>query len=152
MKKITLIILFVACAFMCTTFIPSCGLNSEDPDHPSYVSYSIGMGYTDYDGPDFLLLEIEKWIHENSVFLKEEVKYSTGATSEFAAADAKAIKEFEKFVPKAENYFAEVKAKLARGEYGDTIKSVNGKFYAYVMRVQGEDNTLKTANVPLVFP
>lgn len=153
MKKFFPISLFVACLFVATALLSSCEFDaSEEPDHPYYASYAMSADYTEYNGPDQLLLDFQNWVKENQVYYDKQITYSTGGASEYAETDAEAIKRFnENFVPKVKAYFEELKSKLANGIYGNV--KVDGKFYVYLARFQGEGSgTLKSESIFLVYP
>ena len=126
--------------------------NSPEPEFPTMVTYMISASYTEYVGPDELLTDILAWIKENKTGYAANANYTTGAKSEFVTQDAEAAKKMDAFLEKFKNYLENtIKPALAAGTYGDN-PHVDGKFYTFAMREQGEDRTVKTASVFLVYP
>ena len=129
------------CAF---SLCNSCGLGiPEDPEFPSYVSYSIsGDVLAMTSCPEQLLDDVKAWLKDNAIYLEVKANYSTGEASEFANLDADAVKKYEEqYIPKFNAYLADLRTKLASGAYGD-VDVVKITFCTYAMRVQGKDNTL----------
>lgn len=126
--------------------------DSPEPDHPLYVTYTISAGFGgDYFGPDSLFLDMSNWIKANQKVYDTHINYKTGEASEFTSQDAAAIKHYEEFVPKFKAYLAEVKTKLAAGEYMDA-NEVRATFYTYAARTQGQDGTLRYEQIEFVYP
>lgn len=142
----------LVCIILAATAFTACEWdNSPEPEHPTYVTYTISVGLEDYIGSDELLQDIYKWIKANQKIYDKEVRYSTGAASEFASSDADALKIYETFAPKFKAYIEEVQTKLAKGEY-EPDNHVNATFYIYAARTQGEGGSLKSEQVKLVYP
>ena len=132
--------------------IASCEFDdSPEPDHPLYVTYTISAGYGEYLGPDSLFLEVKDWIKANQKVYDVKLNYKTGEASEFANQDAAAIKNYEEFVPKFKAYLAQLKTKLAAGEYLDA-NTVSVTFYTYAARTQGQDGTLRYEQFDFTYP
>ena len=73
MKKFFPISLFVACLFVATALLSSCEFDaSEEPDHPYFASYAMSANYTEYNGPDQLLLDFQNWVKENQVYYDKQ--------------------------------------------------------------------------------
>ena len=125
--------------------------NSPEPDYPTYATYSISAGYTQYSGPEQLLTDIMEWVKANEDIYDTSAHYSTGAASEFTRQDAEAIQKYNDFANKFKAYLTEVGNKIAKGDYGPNVQ-VNGQFYSYVSRAQGEGGTLKTDSMSLIYP
>lgn len=126
--------------------------NSPEPEYPTRVTYTISAGYTEYSGPDQLILDIESWIKENQMGYTADANYTTGAASEFTRQDANASQEMNKFLTLFQNYLQNnVKKALASGTYGENV-TVKAAFYVYVVRGQGEDRTVRTETVMFTYP
>lgn len=153
MKSLHKTALILATILLSLAVFTSCDFDtSPEPEHPTKVTYRISADYTEYDGPEQLLLDIQEWIQQNGVGYAADASYSTGAASEFVKQDAEAAKQMDAFLAKFKDYLnTTVKSALKAGTYGDNPQ-VNAKFYTYVMREQGEDRTVKTASVLFVYP
>lgn len=128
---------------------------SDDPDHPLYVSYTISVGQTAFDGPEQLLADINAWVKANQIMFDRQVNYSTGDPSEFTKTDAEAIKKYEEFVPKFKSYLEDVKRRVADGFYTTAEQpdvTVHARFYTFAARVQGTGNNLKSETFELNWP
>lgn len=125
--------------------------DSPEPDYPSYVTYTISAHYTQYSGPDQLLADIMTWVKANEDIYDTPARYSTGAASEFAKPDAEAIQRYNAFLNKFKAYMEEMRHEVDKGTYGPNIQ-VNGQFYVFAARTQGQDGNLKSETVPLVYP
>lgn len=153
MKKIYSLALLLIGLFTVAGINASCEFDvHEDPDYPSYVTYTISAGELSFSGPEQLSTDIKAWIHENQIVYDKSVKYSTGEASEFASADAEAIKKYEEFVPKFKARLEEVNAALAKGVYGDEYKQVKATYYVHATRTQGKDGKLKYEQIEYVYP
>ncbi len=130
----------------------SCDINMhEDPDHPSYVTYTISAGEISFSGPDQLLLDIQAWIKSNQISYDTQVSYTTGEASEFARTDAEAVKRYEEFLPKFRAYLDHVDAELARGTYGN-VEQVKATFYVFASRAQGKGNDIRYEHIEFSYP
>lgn len=132
------------CMLCALSLCNSCGFGiPEDPEFPSFVSYTIsGDVLTLSSGPEQLLDDVKAWLKDNAIYIEVKANYSTGEASEFATHDADAVKKYEEqYIPKFNAYLADLRTKLASGAYGD-VDVVKITFCTYAMRVQGKDNTL----------
>lgn len=153
MKKIYNLSLLTVCLILAIATFSACEFDtSPEPDYPSYVTYTISVGNTEFSGPEELLTDIDLWIKNNQIIYDTAAKYSSGAPSEFSQQDAEAVKKYDEFVPKVKAYFEEVKGKIAAKAYGDDVNSVNGTFYVFVSRGQGQGRDLKSETIRLVYP
>jgi len=144
---------FMFLVLICSLFaFSSCEFdNSPEPDYPLYVTYTISAGYTQFTGPDQLLADIQEWVKANHTIYDKSVHYSTGAASEFANADAEAKVKYNEFLAKFKAHMTEVQQQLASGAYGTGIQ-VDGRFYVFVARAQGEGGHIQSESVSLVYP
>lgn len=153
MKKIYNLFLLTICLILATATFTACEFDtSPEPDYPSYVTYTISVGYTTFEGSELVLTDIETWIKNNQIIYDTPAKYSTGAPSEFSQQDAEAVKKYDEFVPKAKAFFEEVRGKLNVKAYGSDVNSVKGTFYVFVTRGQGDGRDLKSETINLVYP
>ena len=130
MKKIYRLSLLTICFLLSMTALTSCEFDtSPEPDYPKYVTYTISVGHTSYSGPDAFLSDIMK----------------------FTQQDAEAVQKYNAFVPKVKAYFEEMRGKLNNKVYGDSPK-VNGTFYVFVTRGQGQGRDLKSETITFVYP
>lgn len=153
MKYLRKTSLLLAAMLLSLTVFTSCDWdNSPEPEYPSKVTYSISADYTEFDGPEQLLLDIKSWIEDNKTGYLADASYSTGAASEFVNQDAQAAKVMDQFTAKFINYLqTTVKEALAAGTYGEGVQ-VNARFYTYVQRDLGQDRDVKVTLVPFVYP
>ena len=154
MKKFYKFSLFITCfIFACISF-SSCGINTtEDPDFPLYVTYSISVYCDEFNGPDQLLTNINKWVDDNHYAYDEKVNYSTGAPEEFTTSDKMAVEEkYNVFLPKFKTFLEETRTKLANGAYGDAKQQVKAHFIVYCSRLQGQGNTLACDGIDFIYP
>lgn len=153
MKSLHKTRIILATLLLSTLAFTSCDWdNSPEPEFPSKVTYSISADYTEFDGPEQLLLDIQAWVQENKEGLALDGNFSSGAASEFANVDAQAAKQLDAFTTKFRNYLnTTVKSALDAGTYGDNVR-VNAKFYTYVVRGQGENPSVKTTSVFFTYP
>ena len=153
MNKIHEFTLLLVSIIFLSAGLSSCDLGDKpDPEFPLYVSYVISAGEVSFEGPEQLLIDIKAWINDNQIAYDEKVNYSSGAASEFATTDAKAIKKFdEEFMPKFNAYLEQVRNNLSTGTYGKN-PSVKASFGVYAARRQGENRDLKYAIVDLTYP
>ena len=155
MKKIAKFYMMLSCLILAVASFTSCEWDkSPEYDHPSYVTYSISSDVLSFEGPDQLLNDILAWIKENRIDYDKEVSYSTGEASEFAKADAEAIKKYnDEYVPKFKSYLAELRKKLELGTFG---KLANGKvrilFCTSAGSAQGEGGHLKYEQYEFNYP
>lgn len=125
---------------------------SPEYDHPLYVTYSITAGIVSYDGPEALLLDFQSWVKENQNIYDKQVNYSKGEASEFAKADAEAIKKYEEFAPKFQAYLADLKKRLEGGAYSEDITGgVTATFFTSAARTQGESGHLKYDQIEFTY-
>lgn len=152
MKKIYRLSLLTICFLLSMTALTSCEFDtSPEPDYPKYVTYTISVGHTSYSGPDAFLSDIMTWVKDNQVIYDTPANYTTGAPSEFTQQDAEAVQKYNAFVPKVKAYFEEMRGKLNNKVYGDSPK-VNGTFYVFVTRGQGQGRDLKSETITFVYP
>lgn len=143
----------LACIAVAAIALYSCEWDtSEDADFPMYVTYDISATDATYEGPDSLLIDIQKWIRDNMIIYDIRVDYTTGAASEFVQTDTEARKKYDTvFLPKFKAYMKELDEKLEAGAYSDTIQ-VNAVFYSYATRRQGQEPNLRYDEFTLVYP
>lgn len=142
----------IVCCIIALAGFTACDWDtSPEPEHPSFVTYTITAGVAEYSGSDELLQDIDKWIKTNQKIYDKKVNYSTGAASEFTKADEDAIKVYEEFASKFKNFLNESRAKLEKGEY-EPDNLVKATFYIVANRAQGEGGSLKYEQVKLVYP
>ena len=140
MKKIKSLTLLIVAVMLVVGITSSCEFdNSPEPDHPTYVTYTISAGYVNYVGPQQLIDDVMQWVTDNDTVYDTKVD------------DAKAIKEYEKFVPKFKEFLNQVKDQLAAGAYGD-VTSVSVTFYVFAARTQGKDGNLQYEQFEFVYP
>ena len=153
MKSLHKTALLMATLLLSLAVFTSCDWdNSPEPEHPTMVTYQISADYTEYVGPDQLLLDIQTWVEENKTGYAANANYSTGAASEFVKQDQEAAKVMDSFTVKFKNYLeTTVKAALAAGTYGSK-PVVKATFYTYTYREQGEERSVKTAIVNFAYP
>lgn len=153
MKTLQRKLLFLGCLILAVMSFDSCEFNNiPDPEHPTYVSYTISAGSLSFTGPDQVLADIRSWIKENQLVYDVEVNYSTGEKSEFTKPDNEAIIKYEKFVPKFKAYLSELKTKLDAGKYGNIEHPITAIFYVSAVRTQGQDGTLKYDQIDFHYP
>lgn len=153
MKILQKNLLFLGCLILVIMSFDSCEFNNiTDPEHPSFVSYTITAGNLNFTGPDQLLADIRSWIKENQIVYDVEVNYSTGEKSEFTKPDNEAIVKYEQFAPKFTAYLSELKTKLAAGKYGNIEHPVSATFYVSAVRSQGQEGTLKYDQISFHYP
>ena len=126
---------------------------SPEPEHVTYISYQVSaeLNETTYTGPKELIAEMKKWIDNNEVYYDLRYDYSTGAASEFAQEDAKALQKYDPFKAKFLSYLEETKGKLAKGSFGKDAK-VNATFRVFAERGQGQDRVLREETVNFTYP
>ena len=126
--------------------------NSPEPDHPTYVSYTVSAWQESYEGPTILASDIADWIKTNTVIHEERVNSTTGALSEFAKTDPTIYPYYDTFKSKFTNYLnSTVKSRLANGDYGKNV-TVQATYYVYANRAYGEGKELKSEKVTLSYP
>ena len=154
MKISNKITLLLASVLLVMTANTSCEFGDDvEPDHPSYVTYTISASSVSFDGPDQLLLDINYWIRQNQIVYDTQVSYKSGEASEFTKTDTEAIKKYENdFVPKFRSYLLELKTKLDAGTYGTGGKRVLFTFAIFAKRAQGKDGTLKYDEITFNYP
>ena len=141
MKRVQKFSLLLACAILSVMTFLSCGLGDKtDPDHPLFVSYEISVGCEEFNGPDLLLTDINKWISDNSVYYDVEINYTTGSKEEFAQSDAK-----------FKSYLNELNGKLSKGAYSG-VSRIDIDFFVYAKRLQGQGKDLKNEHVKFIYP
>ena len=149
MKKFYIVSILLISSLLALT---SCEFDtSPEPDYPLYATYTISANYTQFSGPAQLLTDIMQWVKANQDIYDTPVRYSTGAATEFAKTDAEAIERYNEFLIKFKAYLVEASKKVAEGAYGSAAQ-VNGQFYVYAARTQGQDGNLKSESVPLIYP
>lgn len=127
--------LLIACLMLGAPLFNSCEWDtSPEPEHPSYITYTISAAIIDFVGPDQLQTDIKTWIKENQDVYDKEVYYSTGEASEFSKTDAEAVKKYEAFVPKFKAFIDECKARLAANKYGELTTPVKARFSVFASR------------------
>ena len=154
MKELSRLLSLAVCMLCALSLCNSCGLGiPEDPEFPSYVSYTVsGDVLTLTSGPEQLLEDVKAWLKDNAIYIEVQANYSTGEASEFATHDAAALKKYqEQYIPKFNAYLADLRTKLASGAYGD-VDVVKITFCTYAKREQGKDNTLAYAQHDFVYP
>lgn len=142
------------CMLFALSLCNSCGFSTpEDPDFPSYVSYSItGDVLSSEAASDQLLADVKAWLKDNAIYFEEQVDYSTGEASEFAKTDQGAIKRYEDvYMPKFRNYLNSLRDKLSNGTYGK-VTGVKILFCTYARREQGKENTLAYEQHEFIYP
>lgn len=125
---------------------------SPEPEHPSFITYTISAAIIDFVGPDQLQTDIKNWVRENEDIYDLEVYYKTGEASEFAKTDAQAVKKYEAFLPKFKAFIKECEARLAANKYGELAAPVKAKFSVFASRTQGQDGNLRYDEVNLTNP
>ena len=154
MKKISRVLSLAVCMLFALSLCNSCRLGTpEDPDFPSYVSYSItGDVLSSNDATDQLRSDVKAWLKDNAIYLEEQVNYSTGDASEFAKTDQEAIKKYEnQYMPKFRNFLNSLSDKLNSGTYGK-VTGVKITFCTYARREQGKENTLVYEQHEFIYP
>lgn len=153
MKSSLKSLLLIVCMMLCTPMFSSCEWDtSPEPEHPSYITYTISASSLEFVGPDQLQTDIKNWIRENEEIYDLEVYYKTGEASEFSKTDAQAVKKFEAFLPKFKAFIEECKARLAANKYGELTTPVKAKFAVFASRTQGQDGNLRYDEVNLTHP
>lgn len=153
MKTLERNLLFLGCLILAVLSFNSCEFNHiPDPEHPTYVSYTISAGSLSYNGPDQVLADIKSWIRDNQDVYDVEVHYSTGEKSEFTKHDNEAIIRYEKFVTKFKAYLDELKSNLSAGKYGKIDHAISATFFVSAVRAQGQEGTLKYDQIEFHFP
>jgi hypothetical protein len=138
--------------FIISAAFSSCNLDdSPEYDHPVYVSYTITATDVSFTGPEQLLLDIQAWINANQLIYDVKVNNSVADHSDYTASDTEARNKFETFASKFKAYLAEVEAKLAAGGYGASAQ-VKAQFSITATRMQGNDRTLQSETVDLLYP
>lgn len=146
-------LLLIACLMLGASMFNSCEWDtSPEPEHPSYITYTISAASIEFNGPDQLLTDIKDWIKEYQDVYDKEVYYSTGEASEFSKTDAEAVKKYEAFLPKFKSFIDECKNRLASGKYGELETPVKARFSVFAKRTQGQDGNLRYDEVSLTHP
>ncbi len=154
MKTYQRLLMFIlGCVFTLAMFTACEWDTSDEPDHPTYVTYTITAEAATFEGPSALFDDIKTWVRSNHKVYDVKMSYSTGDASEFTKTDSEAIKHFEVFAPKFKAYLEqEVTAKLKNGDYkpddpDETDVTVKAVFHVYAMRTQGEGGNLMYQDV-----
>lgn len=152
MKRIVQLPFLLVCLIMAMAPLSSCEFDtSPEPEHPTYVTYTITAGNISFSGPEQLLADIQQWIKSNQIVYDTEVHYSSGAASEFKNSDNEAISKYNGFVSKFTAYLKDVLTKLDSGAYGKNVK-VTATFFVSASRLQGQDGKLKYEHLEFVYP
>lgn len=146
-QKLSMLLVVLALSFT------SCDWdNSPEPEHPTYVSYTVSAWQESYDGPTILASDITDWIKRNTIIHEEKVNYSTGELSEFAKTDPTIYPYYDTFKSKFTTYLNnEVKTHLANGDYGKDVK-VQATYVVYANRSYGDGKELKSEKVTFSYP
>jgi hypothetical protein len=153
MKTLQKNLLLLGCLILAAMSFNSCEFNHiPDPEHPTFVSYTISATNDGFNGPDQLLADIHAWIKDNQLVYDIEVGYSTGEKSEFTKPDNEAIIKYEQFVSKFRAYLSDQKAKLAAGKYGNITHPISATFNVFAKRFQGQEGTLKYEQIDFHYP
>ncbi len=124
---------------------------SPEPDHPTYITYTISAITENFNGPSMLQSDMEKWIKKNTVIYYEKTNTLAGNETDYARNDPEALKKYEAFKSTLSTFLSTgIKAEIDKGTYGVSkdIKA-QGTFQVYVDR---DGSVLKSEKMEFSYP
>lgn len=147
-QKLSMLLVVLALSFT------SCEWDtSPEPEHPTYVTYTVSAWQESFDGPLQLSTDIATWIKDNTIMYDRQINYSTGDVSEFAKTDPEIYTHYDTFKAKFTNHLnKEVRNQLANSTmYGKDVK-VQATYFIFANRSYGDGKDFKSEKVVFSYP